>query len=376
MFSKQEYANRLTKVRVEMESRGLDAYVIFDYEFIQGGGSIRYLTNYFLPMPFMAVLVITPQTTMLTVVPGMQNSERQLAQRIAVADQIGGDTPGAIMGSDMAGDIKRALLKANLAGKKVGVDGIFLVQEIFAKMFRDALSDFQVVEWTGIMDKVRLVKSAEEIKVIHEAARLADVAMNTFIKAVKVGKRLDHSISEAALAADAQGSEKTWSYMATGDDWTWGMTHGPQVYKKGDMVSGEFNSRSEGIYGQVCRSFVVGKASLEQRKACELINETYREMASIVKPGITASEIYEAGQKFLKKAGTEQAFRAGHGMGYSIGEGGSFMAGDKMEMQAGNYIMLHPVIPYGKVMILSGNSLLVTETGCEELNKANFVLEV
>jgi len=141
------------------------------------------------------------------------------------------------------------------------------------------------------------------------------------------------------------------------------------------MVCAEFNATSEGYYGQVCRSCVIGRPSDKQKHIMETSEAAYKEMISILKPGVTASELFAAGNKVIVKAGfNRQEMRAGHGMGLAMAEGFNIFATDHTEMQPGFYLVIHNMVGFyneGQCSI-TGNALLVTENGYEECNKAKF----
>lgn len=377
MFSQEEFQSRMSKVTAEMSNLGLNALVILDNESIMDGGNIRYLTNFFNPVPpRVAAVIITPVGVTLSVNPGLRGTAFRLAhQNSWVKDVIG--VRSGLWGHALAQDIRQTLDKAKLVGGKVGIDGLHLVTEPVAKSIRAALSDFELVEGTGIVERLRMVKSPAEFEMIREALRLTDVGVTAFMKAVQAGDPLYLSVNEGECAAKAQGAQSASVFMGAGTPFIWGTNHGSQVYKEGDMVSAEFNAQFEGYYGQVCRSFVIGKASAEQKRVYDTALRSYQEMASMLKPGIRASELFTLGNEVIKRAGCEPVpMRAGHGMGLTIAEGFDIYEGDDTEMQPGFYVMIHPEVAFKEGLIIVGNCLRVTETGSEELGKAEFRLEV
>jgi len=377
MIYPKEFQSRVHKVTMQMANLGLNALVVFDDESILRGGNVRYLTNFFNPIPpRVSAVIISPGGVTLSVDPGLSNTAFRLSKQDSWVEDVIGSRNG-VGEHDLAQEIATTLHKANIHNGKIGVDGLHLVTEPVAKSIRAALSDFELVEKTGIVDRLRMVKSPSEFEIIDEALRLADVGVTAFTKAVKAGAPLYLSVMEAESAAMAQGAQSLPMFMGAGTPFIWGTNHGRQVYKEGDMVAIEANARFQGYYGQVCRSFVIGKASAKQRQVLDATMEAYQKAASMLKPGVRASEIFVAVNKEIKKAGCEPVpMRQGHGMGLTIAESFNIYEGDETEMEAGFYVMIHPIVVFEEGHVILGNCFRVTETGSEDLGKAEFCYEV
>jgi len=384
MFPQEEYESRINKVRLGMSELGLSALVVMDNEHHRRGGSVRYLSNFVsLMSPDNCAVVITPADVILCANPGFLDSAFRLAKHVsAVSDLIG--TRSGLWGHALAGDIKAALSKAKVTKGKLGVDGFNLMPEPEAKAIRAALSGYELVENTGIVDKVRMVKSPAEIRVIREAAKITDVVAEGFENAVKAGQSVATSLSGLQHDAISRGAELVdVSVSPSQTDFIWGNPAGHsqnslgEVYKEGDMVSYEMSVRIHGYFAQVARGFVVGKASAKQKKVYDAVIETYNKLVSALKPGAKASEMFAAGSESLRGAGFEQiSMRSGHGVGITIAEGFDLFTGDNTEIQPGFIVMIHPCCPIDNGYTALGHSFLVTGTGCEQLTKAKFRLEV
>jgi Xaa-Pro aminopeptidase len=190
--------------------------------------------------------------------------------------------------------------------------------------------------------------------------------------------RQNVAITNAESAGVEDGADEVSMYMAAGEPWIWGKFRSDRPFQKGDMVCTEFNARFRGYYGQVGRTFVVGKATDVQRRSYETAVQAYRAMAGKLKPGVTAGELFDAGDTVVTGAGYQsQKLRSGHGMGLTYGEGFDIDHGDRTVMQTGHYVMFHVMAavsdqgPYS----FAGNAMIVTSGGAEELNQAAFSLE-
>ena len=105
--------------------------------------------------------------------------------------------------------------------------------------------------------------------------------------------------------------------------------------------------------------------------------EAYQKAVSVLKPGVRAAEVFASMNEVIKRAGCEPVpMRQGHGMGLTLAEGFNIFEGDDTEMQPGFYLMIHATALLEEGIVILGSCLRLTETGCEELGKAEFRLEV
>ncbi|GEM_PF-5580486 len=383
MFPPAEFKSRVAKVRAAMAEQGLNALVAVDTGGHMRSGNVRYLTGFVGPIaPHLMVVVVTPKRVALCVQPGLEGSEVKLARQNPIANDVFSTSSGMweYIGDK---DIKSALDKAKVTGGKVGIDGLNVVTEPIAKAIRAALSGYEMVPQTGIVEKLRMIKSPAECEAIREAARLSDIGMKAFIKSIKPGGKVTVSISECEHAVKKAGAEEGFMFMTPSDKpFMWGNAagHGTlgETFKEGDMVSCEVNAKYEGYMGQVARSFVIGKASAEQKRHWEVALSAYKKLASMLKPGAKASEIFLAGDEVIKKAGYKPiSHRNGHGMGLTIAETLNIFETDHTEIRPGQFIVVHINAPLPEAaVILLGHGFLITETGREELHKMPFKMEI
>ena len=377
MIEQPEFADRIRRVREQMAGDGLDALVLFDAERPQGGGNIRYLTGYYTLLPNLAsALVVTGEVIHLCVAQGMYGSSLRVAGQTCPWVEISSSGDHFFM-PDLAADIRAVIDAAGLSNCRIGIDGLRLMQDPLATDVRAALSGHTLKENTGIVERLRLVKSAAEIVLIREAARLADIGVTAFFGAMRVGEPQDAAVAAGEQAAKTAETEDVSIYMGTGQPWIWGKYRNQAHFFDGDMVAVEFNTRFQKYYGQVARSGVVGRVTDRHRLVFETSVGAYQAMREQLKPGITAAEVFEAGDRVVVAAGFQrQRLRAGHGMGLTYGEGFDIYRDNQTQIKLGYVVMLHAMAPAEDEGLVgfSGDNLLVTESGGEVLNRAPFQL--
>ncbi|MFC1968290.1 M24 family metallopeptidase [Chloroflexota bacterium] len=194
-----------------------------------------------------------------------------------------------------------------------------------------------------------------------------------FRRAVRPDRKHLEALAEAQYRAKLAGADEAVAPMSVGRPWLWGVSQLDRRFQEGDMVATEFTPTLRDYYGQVCRSWVIGKASVEQRGIYDTVLEASERMAWLVKPGVSGEELWQAGMKVIGRAGYEfGGIRFGHGMGLAMAEGLDLMPNERSVLQAGYYVMVHPHVFQPKTgnAAIIGDAFLVTETGCQKLTKA------
>jgi Xaa-Pro aminopeptidase len=383
MIPQKEFENRINQARARMAEMGLKALILLDSESHLNGGNVRYLTNFVGPIsPELVAAVVTADRAAVCTQPGLKGSAIKIAKQSPLVNDVFGTRSG-LWGFSAEKDIKNALDAAKITHCKIGLDGISFANESMAKAIRTTLSGFELVENTRIVEEMRMVKSAAEIKSIREAARLADIGWKAFQKSIKPGGSVASAISEGEHAAKVAGAEESFMFMSPSEKpFVWGNNSGQGarrvVFKEGDMVSGELNARYDGYCAQVARAFVIGKASAEQKRYWEAGLEALKRSVAMLKPGATAAEIYLPGDVAIKEAGFKPvAHRNGHGMGLTIAEGMNVIDTDHTPMKPGYYLAVHINAPlHEDAVILLGGGFMVTETGYDDLHKVEFTLQI
>ena len=195
-LSREEYINRLEKVREKIEDEGMDGYVLFSNR------SINYLTGYsFIPTERPAAILITPENIDATV-PML---EKDAAESEELIDEVYVyyDYPGNNNGeyhhhSSKTPEEKIGEMIENRGLENVGADmngapGIMgyegpSLEEITGK-------DVRVEGWT---EKMRIQKSEEEIETLRKSSDYADQAFQIIRDMVEPGK------NEAAMNMEMQ----------------------------------------------------------------------------------------------------------------------------------------------------------------------------
>jgi Xaa-Pro aminopeptidase len=186
---------------------------------------------------------------------------------------------------NLTGKIIQLIKKRISAAEKIGVEKDFILLKDYEMLLRE-FPDAEFVHITPIIDRMRAIKSKDEIENIKKASSISIRAMEAALGAVKPG------VSELEIAAEAEyimkklGSEKPAfsTFVASGNRTL--LAHPIASRRKlqpGDPVVIDLGASWEGYASDICRTTFVGEPSPEQILYLRLVAHAQKEAASILK---------------------------------------------------------------------------------------------
>jgi len=228
----------------------------------------------------------------------------------------------------------------------------------------------------GYLEKVRLVKTPEEIECLRAAVNLADRAFPTFLEGIAKGLNEFQIVAEVEYQLKKMGAEDNFMLISTGGKEIYGMTP-PQarIAREGNLVLTELTPQLNGWWCQICRTVVKGKPSRDQLEAFGIFYEAVEAGMAAVKPGVNIRDVAKAENDVFRKYGygeytTSQYTRVrGHGHGMHLDEAPTVNEDVDMIVEQGMVIVIHPntYCPLCGYMVF-GDPVVVTQNGCEILS--------
>jgi Xaa-Pro aminopeptidase len=209
-----------------------------------------------------------------------------------------------------------------LAGWPTGTLGI----ESHAVTVRDAerlggLTRHRIVPTTELVERLRAVKSPEEVAAIRSAATLAQEALAELLPGVRVGQsELEiGSVLEGALRR--RGSE--WhpfpTIVASGPRSA--LPHArtsARTVGRGEWLLLDFGAQVDGYCADLTRTIIVGgRADERQRTVHELVQSAQRRALEHMRAGMTGREADALARDVIAARGFGDAF--GHSLGHGLG---------------------------------------------------------
>jgi Xaa-Pro aminopeptidase len=228
------------------------------------------------------------------------------------------------------------------------------------------------IDATDQIDRIKVIKSPEEIELIKATARLQDAAMEHVRKSIRPGRRDFEILAEAQYSTVVQGSEQQLILVNStpqGVVVRWQMRHFQnRTIREGDQVNVLIETNGPGgFYTEIGRVFSLGKPPQALQDAMGTAIEAQALSLSLLKPGANPKEIWEANNEFLEKRGylPERRLYA-HGQGYDLVERPAIRYDEPMKIQAGMNLTVHPWAINASAWSVVTDNYLVTETGVSE----------
>ncbi|WP_239254947.1 M24 family metallopeptidase [Listeria ilorinensis] len=222
---------------------------------------------------------------------------------------------------------------------------------------------------------IRVIKTPEEIKIMKEAALLADEAVKIGIAEIAVGR------TEAEIVAkiDYEMKKKGVSGMSfetmvlTGKNGA--LPHGAPgqtKIQKGDLVLFDLGVVHKGYCSDTTRTVAFGEVSDEQKRIYETVLKAQLAAIEKVKAGALAKEIDLTARTIIREAGYGDYFphRLGHGLGASVHEFPSITETNELSLQENMVFTIEPGIYVpGIAGVRIEDDIVVTANGCEILTE-------
>ena len=262
----------------------------------------------------------------------------------------------------------------------LGVDKDLKARFLLPLMEKRAASAF--INTSLAVDVVRGIKDEEEQEKMRAASRINDLAMAELKKLVHSGvteREIADQLLEIYQNLGADGFSFT-PLIAFGPNAA-DPHHGPDdtVLKEGDVVLFDVGCIKDGYCADMTRSFYFGSVSDAHREIHEIVRAANEAAIAKVKPGIPLKELDAAARDLITAKGYGPQFnhRLGHFIGLAVHDFGDVSAKNETVAVPGMIFSIEPgIYLVGNTGVRIEDLVLVTEDGCEVLNKAPKTLEI
>ncbi len=273
--------------------------------------------------------------------------------------------------------------------RRIGIEGDHLTLAQKARL--DAfLNSPETVDIAPATMAARMVKSAEEIALIREGARIADLGGEAIRDAIRAGAR-EIDIAMAGRDAMEQEIARAHPHSELRDTWVWFQSgintdgaHNPVTTRRlqpGDILSLNAFPMISGYYTALERTLFLGEPDPASRRLWEANVATHELGLSLIRPGISCAGICTELNRFLEGESLLQyrSFGYGHSFGvlshYYGREAGLELREDiDTVLEPGMVVSMEPMlwVPEGQPGAggyREHDILVVTEDGAENITR-------
>jgi len=270
---------------------------------------------------------------------------------------------------------ERAL--ARFAGGTVGLLGTAAMSfALVDYLKRGKLSKAKFVDASDMVDRIKSVKSDEELALIRRTAAMQDAVMEAVFKAIRPGMRDLEVAAIAEQVGHRLGSEQglfLCSSAPVGVSAMFGNRHlQNRVIQPGDQYTLLVeNNGAGGFYTELGRTCVLGMASQEMKDEFAFVLEAQKFMLGLLKPGASCKELFESYNAFMRENGRPEEKRLHcHGQGYDMVERPLIRFDETMLIQKNMNIVVHPTYVTAHTFSWVCDNFLIGESGVvEKLHK-------
>ena len=262
---------------------------------------------------------------------------------------------------------------APYAGGTIGLVGTAAMSfALVDYLQKGRFSNSRFVDAADMVDRIKAIKSAEERELIRRAAAMQDGAMRAAFDAIEPGMRDRDVAAIAQCYSQRHGSENgiyLCASMPADAPSAFSQRHYQnRVIQEGDVVALLVeDSGPGGMYAELGRTCVVGKASAELKDEFAFAVEARKFNLGLLKPGTPCADIFAAYNDFMRRNGRPEERRLHcHGQGYDLVERPLIRSDEPMTIAQDMNIVVHPTYMRGHVLSWVCDNYLIEASGPSE----------
>ena len=312
-FSNEEYNQRLNKLRSIMDKDNLDMIILTSMHNIAYYSGFIYCS---FGRPYGCIITEKKIVTISANIDASQPWRRSHCENIIYTDWKKDNFLKAIT----------SIIDENKILKNIGIENDHITLETNEKI----QSIFSASAFTDIskkLMKLRMIKSKEEIEIIKNGARIADIGGEEIVKNIKEGAT---ELEIAITGRDKMEKEiaKTYPDAEYMDTWVWFQSgintdgaHNPKTNRKlvnGDILSLNTFPMISGYYTALERTLFLDNVNDESLKAWEANVKVHKRGLELIKPGVKCSDICNELNELFAELGYLQYRTFGYGHSFGV----------------------------------------------------------
>jgi Xaa-Pro aminopeptidase len=258
--------------------------------------------------------------------------------------------------------------------RKVGLLGPAGMFATFLDRLRERLKgEVEFVDLTDAIDRVKAVKSAEELARLRETAAMQDRVFAKVLAAIRPGMRDIELSALAQYEGQLAGSEQG-IFLCSSAPIGQSASFRPRHFQNRTIGKGEHftllieNNGPSGFYTEIARAIVLGKATNQLIDTFEAVKEAQAYSVSQIRPGVPAKDVFAAHNAFMTARGLPPETRLyAHGQGYDMVERPLLRHDETMNIEADMCLAVHPGFDNGACWAVICDNFIVHKDKAPEL---------
>lgn len=346
---------RVEQLRVMLQEQGLSALLV------ASPINRRYLTGFTGSAGY--VLITRDESYLLTDFRYMTQAPEQ-AKGFKVVEH----------GSKVMETVKELLTAEGITS--LGFEQEHITYAVFTT-FTEQLKPITLIPVSGLVEKLRIFKDSEELRVMQRAADLADATFSHILNIVEVGKterEIDLQM-EMFMRSHGATSSSFDTIVASGERSA--LPHGvasERVIQGNEFITFDFGALLDGYCSDLTRTIALGTPDPKLKEIYDIVLEAQLHALDHIKPGMTGREADALTRDIISKYGYGEYFghSTGHGLGMEVHESPRLSKLSDDVLEPGMVVTVEPGIylpGLGGVRI--EDDIVITETGIHILTSSS-----
>jgi len=282
-FSEKEMQTRLDSLRTVMSNLGIDSVLFTSIH------NINYYSDFIycaFGRPYGFVITREKATSISANIDAGQPYRRTFGENLVYTDW-------------RRDNYLRAVVELATDAKTIGIEFDHINLSLLEKL-KDSLKEVEFVDISSACMELRMVKSDEEIKLIREGARIADIGGAACVEAISEGVP-EYEVALHSTQAMVNEIAKTFPHVELMDTWTWFQSgintdgaHNPVTSRKvqsGDILSLNCFPMISGYYTALERTLFCKELTDENIRLWEINCQVHDAGKELLKPGVVCGDI-------------------------------------------------------------------------------------
>lgn len=345
--------NRLSRLIACFKILEIDAF------FVSNPVNIRYLTGYKAEDAWL--LVTASETFYITDFRYVEHASRALGKLAKVVQFKESLFQTAV-------DLARGA-----SVKRWGVEEEHLTYQAFNRLKSFCRKDIRLKPLSGVVESLRIVKDADELKLIRAAVAVNLEGFDYIRPYIKPGITEQDVLNRLEIFSKKSGAAFSFPpIIASGPNSAY--PHAKVTDRRlrpGEPLLLDFGLEWEGYKSDLTRMFFLGKIQPSFMKVLSIIREAQEAAFRVLRAGIRASQVDAAARDFLAKKGLTDQFghSLGHGVGLNVHEMPRLSAKSGVVLSENMIVTVEPGVYFpGRYGVRQEEMVLVTKNGCEVLS--------
>lgn len=257
--------------------------------------------------------------------------------------------------------------------KRIGFEASRLTYDVYLRLKQSLPLGATLKPLAGVVEKLRMIKSPDEIARIRRSVLTNSHAFETTIRSIRPGATEASVAAKLEFEMRSRGAERAAfdTIVAAGDRSA--LPHArptARVIAKDELLLIDMGACQDGYMSDMTRVLFVGRPGNRVKRMYSAVLESQLAAIDRVRPGATTGQVDRKARQVLERQGFGKEFvhSTGHGLGLEIHEPPRVGKRDQTKLEAGMVITIEPgayIRGFGGIRI--EDTVLVTNHGCEVL---------